>query len=258
MKKIAVLFFGQPRFAMDQLIVKKRNLFMAPQSDKIDIFAHMWYDQKNLLAQTIKWQVNSEDVQIERGVPELFSNYYKPIQMVVQSPRKFEVSLILKNLLLKRFRHNPQNINTFISGMVSQLYSMQAVSKLCSAYCLEHNFQYDLIMFLRYDTIFLEKLNFSEFDQNFLYLDNLPRPFPDIWIICGFKYLQWANDLYDGLQDIKPFYSIIEASPEQLKRSIFLKHFDQQRIKKVDIQFYVKRTPELLTSSKNLERRIFN
>jgi len=26
--------------------------------------------------------------------------------------------------------------------------------------------------------------------------------------------LQWANDLYDGLQDIKPFYSIIEASPE--------------------------------------------
>ena len=256
MKRIAVLFFGQPRFAMDQNIVKNRSLLLKGSSDIIDIYSHMWYDEKNLLAQTVKWQVNSEDVKIQQNVAELFLTEYHPIKMKVDTPKSFQVTPPLKSLFMKRFRHNINDIDTFISGMVSQLYSMQAVSELCYNHCLNQNIQYDLVMFLRYDTIFLQKLNFTEFDQNYLYLDHLPHFFPDIWVICGFKYLQWSNDLYSGLQEVKYFYKIQQCSPEQIKKAIFLKHFDPQCIRKVNIPFFVKRTPNLLTSSQDLERRI--
>lgn len=71
------------------------------------------------------------------------------------------------HLAEKQILFNPNSVGK--NSIPSRWYSTNTVLNLKKDYEIQNNFTYDWVMIYRFDHIFLNKLNFSELDNNYIY-----------------------------------------------------------------------------------------
>ena len=179
--KIAYCLYGMPRLLeQGHTNIKK---FLNNFSDiKFDFFCHAWWDLDKVGKRYggASWSVNRDAI-CEPETDKKISKLYNPVDLKVESPKKFENELTsIKKLLAyeniswrnypsivskqeKKFWANQHKNSVY--NVLSQLFSRCAVAKM-----LENNIQeYDFVIFSRYDYLGEIKLDLNEIDMNKLY-----------------------------------------------------------------------------------------
>ena len=158
--KIALVYSGQPRnikecfpnhvktfiqgYISDQ--PAKVNIEAINPGCEIDIFAHIWYDEKWI--NNWFWDARPYLGKWETGIKEYIIDNWKPKGIIFCEPKEFSIPGIESDV---RFSY-PMN-NT-----LSMFYSLECANKLKKDYEIEKGFQYDYVVRLRTDQLFVSPI----------------------------------------------------------------------------------------------------
>lgn len=212
--KIAHIIFGQPRFIDNFIVYDKYKKEIYNKYDT-DIYCHIWFsDDKNKEYPASTWTViqNNNNL-ISPNTVDIIKYCYNPINYEIDEPRYFNIDENQKNNLINKNK-NMNDLN--MSNMLSQLFSIQRVSKL-----IDKNKNYDYIIASRYDTDIIEiPQDLSILSKDKLYLSNIHDRFPDPICIHGTKFLEWQQNIYNDA------YKVMEnpsgTCPESYKKDTFI------------------------------------
>lgn len=157
--RIAVCFSGQPRTWRKCVESWKDNLFGHLE---MDVFCHAW--DFNTQPNCVSVGLNTTDRIVEEGeIDELFS-ILKPKKSMVESRKEFVPFTKTQPVLVPSF--------------LSQYYGIMQASRLKKQYEIENDFQYDIVIKMRYDAYFKTPVI-----QEFTDLSNI-----DPWSMYCFHY----------------------------------------------------------------------
>jgi hypothetical protein len=147
MKKIALVYSGQPRDIKNCFRNHVENL-IKPNSDcEIDIFTHFWYDDSS--CGKFFWEDYKDRGKWDSDVRFFILNSLKPKNIRLEKPRSFSLDEFIQPD--PRFPHPINNI-------LSMLYSIEQANNLKCQHEIKHNFKYDCVVRLRSDEFFLKSL----------------------------------------------------------------------------------------------------
>jgi hypothetical protein len=224
--KVALLFFGQPRFIDNPEIERVYKESIINRYDT-DVFCHTWWKETSEEYEYSSWSRISK-CPIPSNALELICEKYKPLLLQHDEPESFELPPNAKVFVDAKFtgKHpeghwNEKNYN----NIMSQLCSIKRVSDLFDAYRRsgEVNQTYDWIILARYDTIVANFPNLEECDSSKFYLPGHHPRFPDTIQFFGTKYLGWAKNAFNDVDEVYP--DIWEPSPEAFKMGSFLRRY---------------------------------
>jgi hypothetical protein len=223
--KIALAFFGQPRFFGNPEIIKTYKEVVIERYDT-DVFGHMWWQEDGGEFDCSSWSTMNS-CPIPKDAPNIFKDNYKPVILSVEDPKSFELPPKAKKFIDEQFTDkgesgkywNPKNY----SNVMSQLYSIKSVTNIVKAYSEQNNVSYDFIVLARYDAVLMRFPDLNTCDKYKFYLPGHHPRFPDTIQFFGPKYLTWALNAFDDIEDI--YETIWEPSPEAFKMGSFLKWF---------------------------------
>ena len=142
MFKIALLYSGQPRH-LKEAFPNHHDTFWKPNNSyQIDVFAHMWYDEKWI--GNYFWDQYKDRGRWEADLKEFMQDNWNPKAITFEEPKEFEPEDIVPD---PRFPHPVNNI-------ISQFYSISQANNLKKKYEDENNFKYDVVVRLRTDEYF--------------------------------------------------------------------------------------------------------
>lgn len=226
--KVALLFFGQPRFVDNPKIEEVYRNTILKRYDT-DVFCHTWWKDSDEEYDYSSWSRIS-NCPIPPNALELICEKYQPLLLQHDEPKTFELPKNAKAFVDENFTGNhPEghwNEKNY-SNIMSQLYSIKAVSELFDAYrkCPEVNKTYEWIILARYDTIITDFPNLEMCNSNKFYLPGHHPRFPDTIQFFGTKYLGWSKNAFDDVDSV--YENIWEPSPEAFKMGSFLRRFSQ-------------------------------
>ena len=146
MFKIALLYSGQPRH-LKEAFPNHHDTFWKPNNSyQIDVFAHMWYDEKWI--GNYFWDQYKDRGRWEADLKEFMQDNWNPKAITFEEPKEFEPEDIVPD---PRFPHPVNNI-------ISQFYSISQANDLKKKYEDENNFKYDVVVRLRTDEYFQRPL----------------------------------------------------------------------------------------------------
>ena len=231
--KVALAFFGQPRFVGNQDIINTYKDVILNRYDT-DVFGHMWWEEDAEEYSYSSWSQISK-CPIPKDAPEIITNNYSPLILGIENPKTFELPPKAKAFIDEKFtdKHparalygesgNHWNHKNY-SNVMSQLYSIKSVANIVKSYSEEENISYDFIVLARYDTVLMRFPDLNSCDKYKFYLPGHHPRFPDTIQFFGPKYLTWALNAFDDIEDV--YEDIWEPSPEAFKMGSFLKRFE--------------------------------
>lgn len=202
---IALLFYGQPRFAEREEIYQsyKQNII---DKYNVDIYGHCWLPNNSGEYETSKWSKIS-NYKTGRDTVQTIINRYNPVKIVFEKPKNFECAKNMYNFFTNNYSEKDFN------NICSQLYSIEQVSNLVEK-------SYDFYILARYDSIVKNCLDYTSIKNDKLYCPNTHRNMPDMIMSFGPKYLSWCKNLYTDTLDI--YSSVSKPTPESFKKHTFL------------------------------------
>lgn len=223
MSKYAVLISGQPRNVLE-CFTGIKNAFLGLE-DRIlkpnsypDVFIHSWVDPKmEGKRYTANWRKkeivyvqnqilglnkNPEDYDdrasnpIPKNVDQIILDVYKPKKWLFETPKEFNYDKRADEYRVKYLDANDS---------LSFFYSMHMANKLKREYELDNGFVYDSVMRIRFDNVFYQTFNISEYDNKKLMY--VPFDFvheqgiADRWALSSSKNMDIYTDIYPNLTD---------------------------------------------------------
>ena len=141
MKRLALLYSGQPRHLKECRQNHFLNFHEANPEWQIDIFAHIWHE-KNKSGSYFSDKYKNRG-QWDDDLIQFINDKWQPKKIVIEAPKKFKSHWTPD----KRFPHPINNI-------VSMFYSLEKANKLKQEYEDNKNFKYDCVVRLRTDEFF--------------------------------------------------------------------------------------------------------
>jgi hypothetical protein len=181
--KIAICFSGEPRFVEECYPLIRKNII--EKNDSIDFFVHTWYSEESCNKPLYSNEISSFGrSHIEKGVIQKIIDLYDPIKIKVERPIDFLNSdLNWGDSINKYFGGGSDGsitkedfrrikINNFYSFMYSNMKSLL----LKKEYELSKDFKYDTVVRFRFDNIVKTPISFGNFDNRFLYYQEMGQP----------------------------------------------------------------------------------
>lgn len=231
--KVALAFFGQPRFIDNPDIIKTYTKVILDRYDT-DVFGHMWWEEDAEEYDYSSWS-QIDKCPVLKDAPKIIGDNYQPLILEVESPKTFELPPKAKAFVDEKFtdKHQAREVcvesgnhwNTKnYSNIMSQMYSIKSVANIVKSYTEGTNTSYDFIILARYDTVLINFPDLNTCDKYKFYLPGHHPRFPDTIQFFGPKYLTWALNVFDDVDDV--YKDIWEPSPESFKMGSFLKWFE--------------------------------
>lgn len=222
--KIALAFFGQPRFVDNEEVISTYKEAILNKYDT-DVFAHMWWKETNGEYEYSSWS-KIDKCPISKEAPNIFTENYSPTILKIEEPKQFVLPVNVKKFVDETFVNNgnPHWTDKNFSNIMSQMYSIKSVADVVDSYIKKTNTNYDFIVLARYDAVLIDFPNLETCDNTKFYLPGHHPRFPDTIQFFGTRYLTWALNVFDDIGDI--YKGIWEPSPEAFKMLSFLKWFD--------------------------------
>ena len=225
--KVAVAFFGQPRYVGNPQIINTYKQVLLDKYD-CDVFGHMWWQEDGGEFDYSSWSKIS-NCPVPPDAPKIVTDNYNPLILAIEDPQTFELPPNAKKFVDEKYtdKHpdGPHWNAKNYSNVMSQLKSIQHVSKIVREYSIENNISYDFIVLARYDTVMLRFPNLEELDKYKFYLPGHHPRFPDTIQFFGPKFLTWAETAFDEVDNV--YEDIWEPSPEAFKYGAFLRRFSK-------------------------------
>ena len=226
--KVALLFFGQPRYLDDDRAYNDYKRLILDRYDT-DVYIHTWFDEAGGKYDVSTWAQmhGAKNAVILPDSIERLKKMYNPKVLVHEKPQKFELPPECKAFVDEKFtdKHpeghwNPGNY----SNIMSQLKTIQRVAQLYE----ETGDKHDIIVLARLDT-WLENFpeDLSALDPSKFYLPGHHNRFPDVLHVCGRRYLGWMKNAFNDINNPRVFHNIWEPSPEAFKGMAFLLRYRQ-------------------------------
>lgn len=226
--KVALLFFGQPRYLDDDRAYNDYKRLILDRYDT-DVYIHTWFDEAGGKYDVSTWAQmhGAKNAVILPDSIERLKKMYNPKVLVHEKPQKFVLPPECKAFVDEKFtdKHpeghwNPGNY----SNIMSQLKTIQRVAQLYE----ETGDKHDIIVLARLDT-WLENFpdDLSALDPSKFYLPGHHNRFPDVIHICGRRYLGWMKNAFNDINNPRVFHNIWEPSPEAFKGMAFLLRYRQ-------------------------------
>ncbi|WJZ47843.1 hypothetical protein [Synechococcus phage DSL-LC03] len=224
--KVALLFFGQPRFIDNPEIERVYKETILNRYDT-DVFCHTWWEEADKEYDYSSWSRISK-CPIPQNALELICEKYNPLLLQHNAPETFTLPPNAKMFVDAKFtgQHPEGHWNEKnYSNIMSQLRSIKYVADLFDAYrqSPEVNQSYDWIILARYDTIVVNFPNLEMCDTSKFYLPGHHPRFPDTIQFFGTKYLGWAKNAFNDVDSV--YQDIWEPSPEAFKMGSFLRRY---------------------------------
>jgi hypothetical protein len=226
--KVALLFFGQPRYLDDDRAYNDYKRLILDRYDT-DVYIHTWFDEAGGKYDVSTWAQmhGAKNAVILPDSIERLKKMYNPKVLVHEKPQKFVLPPECKAFVDEKFtdKHpeghwNPGNY----SNIMSQLKTIQRVAQLYE----ETGDKHDIIVLARLDT-WLENFpdDLSDLDPSKFYLPGHHNRFPDVIHVCGRRYLGWMKNAFNDINNPRVFHNIWEPSPEAFKGMAFLLRYRQ-------------------------------
>lgn len=226
--KVALLFFGQPRYLDDPRPYQCYKNLILDRYDT-DVYIHTWFEPGGGQYDVSTWAKlhGANNCPILPDSIERLQKMYNPKVLVHEPPQKFELPPNAKKWVDERFTgKHPEGhwIPSNYSNILSQLKTIQRVAEIYE----ETGDQHDFIVLARLDT-YLERFpeDFSTLDPRKFYLAGHHPRFPDVVHIFGRKYLGWMKNAFNDVDHPKVYENIWEPSPEAFKGNAFLLRYNQ-------------------------------
>ena len=220
--KVALLFFGQPRFIENtQVLNAYKNLI---QKYGADVFCHVWYDESGTYETSTWTTING--CAVAKNAIDVIKQNYKPKAISVEPSRKFIMPPPAKQFIDAKFTNQREYWNEHnYSCILSQLYSIQSVSRLFEQYENENDQKYDWILLMRYDCYVcgLPELNHPELPQDKFYISDHHPNFPDLIFCYSHRFCDWSSNVFDDVSSV--YQTIREPLAEAFKSGSFYKRF---------------------------------
>lgn len=133
--RIAVCFSGQPRTWRKCIESWKENLFAHLD---VDVFCHVW--DFNTQPNCISVGMNVPNLEVQPGEIDELLDALKPKKSLVESRKEFRAL-------------SPTQFIT-VPSFLSQYYGIMQAARLKKQYEIENDFQYDIVVKMRYDAYF--------------------------------------------------------------------------------------------------------
>lgn len=232
--KIAFCLYGQPRYLDNPNIFMRYKELILDKYD-CDVFAHMWWEYEGSDYEVSSWSdISSCPMQVD--APKILDEYYKPVLFEIDKPEKIVCSDDVEDYIRLKFVENDefyQYTDLNFRNILSQLKSIQKVTKLLKAYSNKNSISYDFLILARYDTVIGDFPNITDLNPDIFYtpnsyLKNGLNYYSDIFQVMGIRYLNWANNL---LKDIEfTFDSIEYMEPENFKYQSLIMRYDKNNL----------------------------
>lgn len=222
--RVAVLFFGQPRYVDSGLAALSHKF--ALRKYKVKYFGHTWFDPSNLVVETAAW-TGSNWTEISPKAISSIKKHFRNIRLQVESPRVFSGTNLLKSVnivdkpsaILKKEIDNLPNI-------LSQFYSL---SKAFSGIEEELN-NFDFLIVSRFDNFIWRIPNLRKLDPQLISISNHHPKFPDLIFLSKPNNLLFLN-CFDDLDKI--CHNQRDLSAENIKLQSLLRFHDPKIINPV-------------------------
>lgn len=217
-KRVAVLFFGQPRHIGNRISSLSHRHWL--RRHKVDYFGHVWYGASEILEYTVGENVLSNH--IPNSAPDLLRRQYPGIKLVVEKPRQFKLDdyPVLQDQIAKPRNRKIGYQLDLLPVFLSQFYSITSAIKVFCESAVSTD--YDFVVLSRYDNLVIHIPDLEKLPMNRLIVNNARSFFHD-YIFIGNLPLVEALDAYRNLNQLL----LMEAdySPEELKRASFFTNF---------------------------------
>ena len=232
--KVALLFFGQPRFVDNTEVEETYKKTIIDKYDT-DIFCHMWWKSGENQEYDISSWSKMNTCPILPNAKELVYQKYNPILLIDEEPQQFKFSQKVQEFVDNKFtgrnpHHQVHRNNGNYNNILSQLFAIKTIATAFDTYQKTSTTKqkYDWIVLARYDTVIRDFPDLSSCDNNKFYLSHSHPRFPDLIQFFGPKFIDWAKDVYSDVDFV--YKSIWEPSPEAFKKGSFLRKFNESDI----------------------------
>ena len=199
--RIALCLSGQPRFVKQGFDYFKKNVFDV--NDTVDVFAFLWWDPSKI------GKLHSEE-EIAKNDPrkttvwqesdlEDFKTCYGPWLQTLETDLEFDIDVFPPEMY--------ETWGQFTREVCSMFYSYKKVNELKTKYEIKNNFKYDWVIRSRPDFAINKPIDFSELDNNKLYIPDTGIPRRHNFAICnnfGFSSSEIMDtycEIFDNLED---------------------------------------------------------
>jgi len=209
--KIALCFYGQPRFYKNQEIVEFLRDIRAEDA-QVDVYMHLWKPSEKDYTRGPHSGIDSHLAVIDdyQNLEERIIETYSPAALVIEDERKLcEVDDLFQEIAHRRF------------------YSQQKVSDLLK----ESGKDYDLVFKMRTDSAVRGILTLKEISDKYIWVpDNVSSPYfyNEDFSISSQENFYKSTDTYSNLKDffkngVAPFGETIyraQLEKENLKKAV--------------------------------------
>lgn len=210
--RIALLLYGQPRFADHPLIYQtiQREIF---SKYYVDCFCHTWWDPDNLVFSSSSWSTIQGVKSYNGRTLDCIKNTYNPKVFSHQLPVDF--TDLSSNFLPGSHIKTKQNA----ANVFSQLYSLQQVARSFNEFSNVNSLDYKFIILARYDTVTVNVPDLNYCNPANIYLCGTHTNFPDLIQIVGSLNFHWVLHVFDNATTA--FAELPNPTPESIRQHAF-------------------------------------
>jgi len=214
MKKLAICFYGQPRFIDNEVVYEKYMEIINEYN--ADVYVHSWISDNQTKMDASDWAIQYNFVQSSNATQQIISKY-SPKTAIFEPPQKFSLNNDTRNIVKSLSYYSENNESNLISHLTSMSKSIRLI---------ETPKIYDFLLVTRFDAYIYQFPNLDILDKSKFYLDNRHgfNSWPDVGFLAGNKYKK-AFDVSDNINDISD--KIIHFTPEEYKKQNYLKYYDE-------------------------------
>jgi hypothetical protein len=208
MKKIALLYSGQPRDIKECYKNHLQVIWEDNKEHKIDVFAHIWYDKESYF-----WESYKNRGKWESWMKQYMMDSWEPKYIEFEEPKEFVSDV---------WEPNPKCPHP-INNTISMFYSLYKSNQMKKRYEDENDFKYDCVVRLRTDTFFKSRIgSFFDYNLDEINLKSVPGTgyahteygVEDQFAFAKSELMDKYFDVYENLDTIIESGSII--NPETL------------------------------------------
>jgi hypothetical protein len=211
MKKLAIIFYGQPRFIDNKDVyeqyIKLINLYNA------DVYIHSWISDKESKMEASDW-ANTYNFTEKINSAEQLLMMYKPKKVLFEQPEFLTFEVKTRDIVKDLEYYTLNNEKNLLSHLASLTRSINL---------LDTSDLYDFLLITRLDAYIFDFPNLNELDKEKFYLDDRYNHWPDISFLIGNKYKK-AFDIYNNIDFISN--KICKFTAEEYKKQNYLNFFD--------------------------------
>jgi hypothetical protein len=245
--KVALVFFGQPRFVQSRLALLSHKWHLRKQN--YDVFGHFWFEELAKYNFSAWTTLKANQSIVPNDAPEIIKKEFPEATFATSIPEVFKPPIEFE-ALIRSWEIDPETKNEFLrlnsdstkmySNTTSQLFSVHLALKTLE----KVESDYDLIVLSRWDNLIWEFPNLEKLDRTKLTVaDTHDFGIPDLLLI-GPPSLIRATDAYLGLPDL--FLKVPSMSAEKVKAAYFLSKYEKGDISRTKISITILRSSNLM------------